>query len=360
MRKLFLVAAPIALFAFACSSSDGEDTTPSATDGGTTPQPTTDGGPTPGKDGGGGEDDASAPVDACKDPIKGVAAPKLLLDPTGFVDSAAWVPAAKAVVFSNYFGKLLAKTPIDSGAGALFSPAAGMLTLLPVGNAVSADGKTLYTAGVAIDARGGLLATTGLDKTPATAPVATTGLEMFSPNDIAVHANGTLYVTDPAFQNAGMAPPNVTGVYRVAPNKAVTAVEQFATNFERPNGIGLSPDQKLLYVSLTDVKKIRRYSVDGAGAATNGTDWATLEGNAPDGLAVDKGGNVWVTTAKGIEVFRPDASKAGTLAVPSDAAKNGLPTAVDFGGDNGKTLIVTTAGDAGGGIWTTTVPCGAK
>lgn len=54
-----------------------------------------------------------------------------------------------------------------------------------------------------------------------------------------------------------------------------------------------------------------------------------------DGMAVDTAGNVFVTTATGIEVFAPDGSSWGAIPVPR------TPANCAFGGADGRTLYIT-------------------
>jgi gluconolactonase len=74
-----------------------------------------------------------------------------------------------------------------------------------------------------------------------------------------------------------------------------------------------------------------------------GKDWtvgeprvfATIEHGVPDGLRVDEHGNVWVSSARGIEIYASDATPLGTIFVPETVAN------LTFGGPKNNRLFIT-------------------
>ena len=123
-------------------------------------------------------------------------------------------------------------------------------------------------------------------------------------------------------------------------------VAQF--NGENPNGAALSPDGTKLYVSFTIPGRIDSYPVNAAtGALTNVATpviTAAQLSDAPDGIAVDVGGNIWVAEANAtpgvsdgrVEVYSPAGKRWGQIAFPGQR-----PTGVAFGGPKNETLFVT-------------------
>ena len=114
----------------------------------------------------------------------------------------------------------------------------------------------------------------------------------------------------------------------------------------RPNGIAFSPDEKKLYVSNSDGPNKAIWMVfdlQPDGSYDNGkvffdaSDWAKAgkKGN-PDGMKVDKDGNLWATGPGGLHVFAPDGTHLGTINPDS-----GDPISNCAWGDDGSTLYMT-------------------
>lgn len=161
-----------------------------------------------------------------------------------------------------------------------------------------------------------------------------------SPNDVIVAADGTIYFTDPPYGLEGRPQElDFNGVFRVGPSGVATAEYRGAMN-TRPNGIALSPDGKKLYVAFTHNGEVLGFPVNADGSLGASSRAAQTVGGA-DGMAVDISGNLFVTSGSGsfngIEVFKPDGTRWGAIAVPVK------PTNCAFGGPDGKTLLITTS-----------------
>jgi gluconolactonase len=172
------------------------------------------------------------------------------------------------------------------------------------------------------------------------------GKRFNSPNDLVWAPNGDLYFTDPSYglrrlndDPAKEIPFN--GVYRLSASGQLSVVTRDVTF---PNGIGLSPDGRTLYVGNSDGKNpyITAYDVPADGGAF-GAGRIFFDGRARvakgltgafDGLKVDAKGNVWSTGPGGILVISPAGKHLGTI-VPGDVVAN---CAV---GDDGATLDMT-------------------
>jgi gluconolactonase len=170
------------------------------------------------------------------------------------------------------------------------------------------------------------------------------GKRLNSPNDLVFHRNGDLYFTDPPYglpkQVADPAKElDFQGVYRLKPNGELTLLTK---EMSRPNGIGLSPDGKTLYVANSDPEKAIWMSFpvkeDGTlGAGTQFFDTTDLvkagKPGLPDGLKVDQYGNVWATGPGGVFVFDAAGKHLGTIVTNDKTANCGF-------GDDGRTLYI--------------------
>jgi gluconolactonase len=110
-------------------------------------------------------------------------------------------------------------------------------------------------------------------------------------------------------------------------------IVRVADDFDRPNGIALSPDETRLYVADTERGHIRAFQLDAKGNATGGE--VLCEVPTPDGIRIDTEGRVWATSGRGVIVFAPDGTELETITFPQ------IPANCGFGGRDGKTLYVT-------------------
>lgn len=167
------------------------------------------------------------------------------------------------------------------------------------------------------------------------------GKKFNSPNDLVYAADGALYFTDPPYgllkQDDDPAKElSFNGVFRYANGKLTALIRDLT----RPNGIALSPDQKMLYVSNSDEKHRAwmRYDLNADGTVSSGRTFADVtavkETGVPDGMKVDSLGNVYGSGPGGIWVFSPEGKHLGTIN-PGETAANCA------WGDDGKTLYIT-------------------
>ena len=167
------------------------------------------------------------------------------------------------------------------------------------------------------------------------------GKRLNSPNDGVLHSSGAIFFTDPPYGLPGQdedkakeIPTN--GIYRLDPDGSVVQLAQM----HRPNGIGLSPDGKTLYVASSDLEKKwwRKFAVRDdltLGPADMHFDARKLsEPGVPDGFAVDRTGNIWASGPGGVVVIAPDGTHLGTILTPE------LPANTTFDRDE-KNLYIT-------------------
>lgn len=156
------------------------------------------------------------------------------------------------------------------------------------------------------------------------------GKRLNSPNDAVVKSDGSIYFTDPPY---GIQPDqkelDFNGVFRISPDGKLSLL---AADFDRPNGLAFSPDEKKLYVADTARGHIRAFDVQPDGALTGGKEFVKVPG--PDGMKVDTKGNVYVTS-NGVAVFDPKGKKIGEIMLPE------RPANCCFGDKDNKTLFVT-------------------
>ena len=169
------------------------------------------------------------------------------------------------------------------------------------------------------------------------------GHRINSPNDVVFKSDGSVYFTDPpfglpkVFDDPDKAP--VQGVYRVAKDGTVTLL---IDNIKAPNGIAFSPDERILYVSDVDPRRAAwlAYDVKPDGTVSNGrvffdaTRWRQDPFFGPDGLKVDRRGNLFGARPGGVSVIASDGTLLGTI-------ETGQPTSNVAWGEDGKTLFIT-------------------
>ena len=147
------------------------------------------------------------------------------------------------------------------------------------------------------------------------------GMKYNSPNDAVYDSHGNLYFTDPPYGLPGQDDDpekelSFQGVYRLSPDGVLTLLTDKLT---RPNGIGLSPDEKTLYVANSDPKASvwMAYSLSDEGEILK--EWLFHDGTGaegsglPDGLKVDNAGSIWGTGPGGVWVFAPDGQLLGKI-----------------------------------------------
>ena len=168
------------------------------------------------------------------------------------------------------------------------------------------------------------------------------GKRLNSPNDAVFHSNGWLYFTDPPYGLAGQdVDPDkeldFNGIYRVSPEGEVELLVHDQT---RPNGLGLSPDERTLYVANSDRSDKVWYAYDVLEDGTLASGRVFYDVNdqeapgAADGMAIDRNGNLFATGPGGIWVISPDGTHLGSIQPDEVPANAGW-------GDDGNTLYMT-------------------
>jgi gluconolactonase len=169
------------------------------------------------------------------------------------------------------------------------------------------------------------------------------GKRLNSPNDAVFDHAGNLYFTDPPYGLPG----NVDdpekelpfqGVYKL---KADGTVILLVDSLTRPNGIGFSPDERTLYVANSEGEAAMWYAFDVEGDSLKNarifyqTPWVEGLKGGPDGLKVDRHGNIFATGPGGIWIFNANAKVLGRIRLPEATANCALSS-------DGKYLYLTS------------------
>jgi len=149
------------------------------------------------------------------------------------------------------------------------------------------------------------------------------GKRFNSPNDVIIAPDGMIYFTDPTLDLVKGERQEIPfqGVYRLDSNRKVRLLTKDLT---QPNGLAFSPDGKRFYVDDSKQRNIRVYEVGPDGSLTNGRIFGEEPGGkgdgVPDGMKVDRNGNLYVTGPRGIWVWDPQGHHLGTIAMPEQPA----------------------------------------
>lgn len=162
-----------------------------------------------------------------------------------------------------------------------------------------------------------------------------------SPNDLCFDRAGNVFFTDPPYGLPTNAKSEIgfNGVYRATPEGKVTLITR---ELERPNGVALSLDQRTLYVANTEgrtiILAIELHDDGTPGASRVFFDMTPLMNQgrlgAPDGMRVDRDGNIWATGPGGVLILSPEGKHLGTIVT-------GQATANCTFGPDGAVLYIT-------------------
>jgi gluconolactonase len=181
------------------------------------------------------------------------------------------------------------------------------------------------------------------------------GKKLNSPNDLVYKSDGSLYFTDPPYglPTQGDSDPlkeqTVNGVYRIlgarqhkpwAPAEN-DKLQLIIKDIKRPNGIAFSPDEKYLYIAESGDKVWLRYKVQPDGSVTDGQTLLDAKTDStpgvPDGMRVDKKGNIYSAGPGGVWIISPEGKHIGTIKVPEVVGN------VAWGDKDAKTLYIVAS-----------------
>ena len=189
------------------------------------------------------------------------------------------------------------------------------------------------------------------------------GKRLNSPNDAVVKSDGSVWFTDPSYgilsEYEGDQAESEVGachVFRIDPSGRVDVV---ADDFDKPNGIAFSPDERVLYVADTGAshdpdgpKHIRRFKVADDGGLSGGEVFADCTVGMFDGFRCDIAGHVWTSAGDGVHCYTAEGDLIGKIRIPEVVAN------VAFGGRKknrlfvcGTTSLYSTYVNAKGAQW---------
>jgi len=158
------------------------------------------------------------------------------------------------------------------------------------------------------------------------------GKRFNAPNDIVVRHDGHAYFTDPAFgAQSDTRELDFFGVYHITPKGELNIIAKPAG---RPNGVALSPNGHVLYVTNSDEHNVRAYDVDHNGDASNERVLIAGVDGVPDGIRVDEKGSIFVAGSR-IWIYDARGSVTGNLTTPEK------PSNCAFGDGDLRTLYIT-------------------
>ena len=265
--------------------------------------------------------------------VMGNAPPKRLATGFDWVEGPVWFGDANCLLFSDIPNNQILR----------YTPGAGISTFRAPSN--YANGHTRDRQGRLISCEHGTrrVTRTELDGTITVIADAYRGKPLNSPNDVVVHSDGSIWFTDPhygimthyeGFQSAQELPCNV---YRVDHDGSIEAV---LTDFQCPNGLAFSPDEKRLYVADTgrmfgsDPQHIRAFDVTSGRPKSRGV-FHTVTPGCADGIRCDCDGNIWSSASDGVHCLSPDGHLMGKILIPETVSN------LCFGGRGKHHLYIT-------------------
>jgi len=164
------------------------------------------------------------------------------------------------------------------------------------------------------------------------------GKKLNSPNDVIVGPDGALYFTDPNMDLVAGEKQEIAfqGVYRL---DAEGHLKLLTRDLTQPNGLAFSPDGRHFYVDDSEKRNIRVYDFAADATLTNGRIFGEEPGGkhdgVPDGMRVDKNGNLFITGPNGIWVWDAKGNHLGTIVMPEQ------PANLNWGDKDYRTLYIT-------------------
>ncbi len=267
-----------------------------------------------------------------------------------WAEGPVWVRRKNWLLFSDVPGNTIWRWRAKEGLDVFMRPSglegpipdafneagANALAIDPAGRLVMADSGNRAIARVDLDTR---RKTILVDRYQ--------GKRFNSPNTVVVARNGTIYFTDPPYglkdqDHSPLRELDFQGLYRLDPGGTLALLDG---THRRPNGVALSPDERTLYLALSDETRpeLLAYPLDARGAVGKPRLFSDMRAQQaaggtglPDGMVTDRAGRVFVAGPGGVHVLTPQGRLLGIISTGQTIAN------CCFGGADGATLFMTS------------------
>lgn len=167
------------------------------------------------------------------------------------------------------------------------------------------------------------------------------GKKFNSPNDLVIASDGSILFTDPIYglpgrENSEIRELDFCGVYRIKPDGEVQLLTK---EYDRPNGIGLSPDEKTLYIGNSDRSNFvvtatpildENFTLGEAKVLIDANKFVGKEIGSCDGLEVAKNGRIFATAPGGVWILEPDGKLVAKVRTGTPVSNVELSPAEDY------------------------------
>ncbi len=252
-----------------------------------------------------------------------------------WLEGPAWFAAGRYLVCSDIPNNRMLRFDETDGSVSVFRQP----SLNSNGNTVDREGRL-----ISCEHLGRKVSRTEIDGSITVIADRYRGKRFNSPNDAVVKSDGSVWFTDPPYgilidYEGGRAKSEIGAnhVYRVDPNGTVSIA---ADDFDKPNGIAFSPDEKFLYVADTGAshrpggpKHIRKIAVHGKKLGKS-TVFADCTAGMFDGFRLDSEGRIWTSAADGVHCYEKGGKLIGKIRIPELVAN------VCFGGPKLNRLFI--------------------
>jgi gluconolactonase len=272
---------------------------------------------------------------------------EILVQGLDWSEGPVWSKAQQCLLFSDVPQNMVYRWSQEKGLSVYLRPS-GYMGSTPRGGEPGSNGLTMDREGRLVLCEHGERRVARLEKDGRTQTALADkyeGKRFNSPNDLCFDSKGDLIFTDPPYGLEGqLKDPKkelpFQGVYRLSANGKLTLLTREITF---PNGVALSPDEKVLYVAESNPDKpvIWAFDVKSDGSVANKRMFFDASAMAakklkglPDGMKVDVQGNLWATGPGGVLILSPAGKHLGTILT-------GEATANCTCGDDGSVLYIT-------------------
>lgn len=278
------------------------------------------------------------------------ARPEVLGTGYRWAEGPVWARRQNYLLFSDVPGNRIWRWREGAGLDVFMEPS-GLAGPVPYAfNEAGANGLAIDGAGRLVMADSGTRAVARVDLATKRKTILADrfeGKRFNSPNTVAVAKSGSIFFSDPPYglkdqDGSPLRELDFQGLYRLDPDGKLHLLDR---SHHRPNGLAISPDQRTLYLALSDENRpeVLAFPLDArgdVGAPRVFSDMRSAQAaggkGLPDGMVVDRAGNLFATGPGGVHVLTPAGKRLGIIATGKAIAN------CCFGGPTGSTLFLTS------------------